>query len=488
MPVFEVNWRWNLTAIDDLPDDDITTLLKSRGYNIKDAKSQNLKNILITKYLVEDANLKSWDEMTVEQLRVELTLRRLNDKYGTGYGLKADLIKRLKEYHSLRSNIVKMPKIDNESFVYRYIQHHELQYELFIPHYLKDIIYAYTESSIMGFCLSSKEPNYIFAANINHKIPSFNKKYKAKVIALHNKPIESISDESAVTFANSMDVPSQIYKSITKHIQYRNNSFRVLFDVKDSSVTLNLIHNDEAKIKHRNMTAFQWTLPILTEDDGFLRHSVVYDDQYGLLVYDRNTLCSLSFNSKQCEFKKFSKLSPANRYYPSCVMIKTNDNKKQLFVCHGSAIATGHIYDFDKNEWVPITIGSKKVYSGICYNNMKQMIYTGGGMGYWSDSYNCVVESYDLMKDKWSDLPNTWLKYDRNPVMWNHNNNLLFIGSIDDDSLEYIDLRDRDRKWKIIIHPTLTKYGMKHDEMKDMFGLDWYDDRYNQAKLCVTRF
>ena len=44
------------------------------------------------------------------------------------------------------------------------------------------------------------------------------------------------------------------------------------------------------------------------------------------------------------------------------------------------------------------------------------------------------------------------MKYEYKPIMWNHeyNHNLLFIGSVYDDSLEYIDLRENTPKWKVI--------------------------------------
>ena len=75
MSLFQVNWDWNATSIHDLSDEDIKILLKNRGYNISDAKAQHLKNILISHYFVEDVNLKSWEKMIVEQLKVELRLR-----------------------------------------------------------------------------------------------------------------------------------------------------------------------------------------------------------------------------------------------------------------------------------------------------------------------------------------------------------------------------------------------------------------------------
>ena len=417
----------------------------------------------------------------------------MNDKYGRGNGLKADLIERLKAYHTIRSNIVKMPKIDDKLLMYGYIRINEVLHGLYIPDYLKDIIHAYNESNIIGFCLSSKEPNYIFIANINHKITSNNIKHKAQIITLNDQPIESVSYESALTFGNSITLPSPIYKSITKYMPYSCNYFRVLFDAKASSTTLNLIHNDEFQMRssQTKCTAFQWTLPHDFEFNP--GHTVIYDNIYGLLAYDTNAIYSLSFNDHefpqhqtQWGWKEFITKLPADRHYASCIMIKTNDNFRKLFVCHGSSNSTGNIYDLYKNEWISIKESiPKRRSAGICYNNMKQRIYTAGG-AFYTEGVNNIVESYDLMKDKWFNLPNTCLRYDRNPMMWNHNHNLLFIGSICRNSLEYIDLRDRRRKWKIIVHP--TKYGMRNDEMKNMFGLDWYYNWRNHAKLCVIKF
>ena len=153
----------------------------------------------------------------------------------------------------------------------------------------------------------------------------------------------------------------------------------------------------------------------------------------------------------------------------SCVMIRT-DNKKKLFICGGVRFekkynASAEIFDFKGKQWISVQSNCQTVDAGICYNKYKQKIYVGGGSEVCNDGNNRKVQIYDLMKDKWYNLPETWMRYQYKPIMWN-DFNLLFIGSCYDDSLEYIDLREQ--KWKVV---RCGKYGKYGKSLLDMFGL-----------------
>ena len=100
----------------------------------------------------------------------------------------------------------------------------------------------------------------------------------------------------------------------------------------------------------------------------------------------------------------------------------------------------------------------------IWYDNMKQQVFIGGG--YIKSSDPKIVQMYDLNKTAWHQLPDTWMKSSDGAIIWidKFNNNLLFIASIYNDSLEYIDLRDN--KWNLV------RCRGSHDAaFSDMFGL-----------------
>ena len=110
-------------------------------------------------------------------------------------------------------------------------------------------------------------------------------------------------------------------------------------------------------IHHPTPITFQWNLPSLQASK-----SIICDDEYGLLAFVGGSLenysaklCLLSFTSNEYywNWQQFNKRPPAlRRKDGSCIMIKTNDNKKKLFVCAGKHGADScDIYDFSENEW-----------------------------------------------------------------------------------------------------------------------------------------
>ena len=130
-------------------------------------------------------------------------------------------------------------------------------------------------------------------------------------------------------------------------------------------------------------------------------------------------------------------------------------------------------------------------YSGICYDRMNQMVFVGGGRkcSYdWKHPRGTLggIQSYDLMKNKWLKLAYTWMDYQYRPNMWlsDSNPNVLFIASTNDDSMEYIDLRQNERHWKLIRSPIYGKY---EDSLADMFGLKHFVS-FSGSRLCVAKY
>ena len=123
--------------------------------------------------------------------------------------------------------------------------------------------------------------------------------------------------------------------------------------------------------------------------------------------------------------------------------------------------------------------------AGICYDNYTQSVYVGGGgkISERSKDYSALsrVQSYDLNVGKWKVLPLTVMEHRNYPIMWvdESNHNLLFIGSVFQNGLEYIDLRDDERRWKCVCVPNHTQ------GLSAMFGLEFSNSSY--SRLCITK-
>ena len=154
-------------------------------------------------------------------------------------------------------------------------------------------------------------------------------------------------------------------------------------------------------------------------------------------------------------------------------MIKTASNDmttKKLFVCGGTNVKS-NLYDLKTKTW-SITNGAKLCCGGgICYDDRKQWIHQNG-------EYS--AKSFDLRKEKWSSLPNTFMDYDRHSKMWfnQYNRNLLFVAAFNkNNSMECIDVRC-DKKWRLLRVPS------KQHSLSNMFGVP--GDHVFTSRLCVS--
>ena len=505
-----MKWGWHLTCLNKMHSKEVKILLNNRYHNLKGNKSSlvQLKSILREKYFVEDDDLVPFDEMTIEELRAELKLRKLNDRYGGKNGKKPDLVNRFKGYE-IPSSPSKMPEITNKILVYGYIRLNEtvLEYGLFIPHYLKEIIAAFAKShgQIM-FCLSTREPAALYIANIDNK--SSNNRLKAKVINIDISTVIKgrTLTEPTLTAANCIKLPSNIFDSIAEYKRYNKNNFQAVFRMDGTLDYMYLVHKDEIRFEDDSdtSTAFQQSLPhlpALVTDET----SLVFDDQYGLIALSDNNLWALSFTSNEYftqnswNWNKLDGIPESiQSLSPSCVMVNSADKRKKLFVCGGyEPNLKAAMFDFAENKWISTNSNCKTRHAAICYNEAKQKIFVGGGQRMIAPGRygRGQILSYDLVKDTWYTLPSTWMDYYRDAFIWYHqyNHNVLFIGSYWDDSLEYIDLR-RHKKWQIIRdrYPT---YGGVGNRLTDMFGLtnmpsfafNQYSRR-NFANLCLASY
>ena len=433
-------------------------------------------------------------------MKPELKLRKLQYKYGGKHGLKQDMLRRLK-HHKVPPSPSNIPEIGNKILVHGYIRENEivLEHGLFIPYYLKEIIVKYCKSGVIAFCLTTKIPNYLFIADINNQIS--NKRCKAKIININeNISNKGITVDSSLIAANSIKLPPTIFNSIQQHQICDTNDFNALF-LMNNKCTMYLIQKYQIDKLDKNAVVFRWNLPIF---DTFMKENVcVYENEYGLISFYGGKIRSLSFKSdeylQQNDWKWYGyQQSATYRYFEaSCIMITTDDHKKKLFVCGGSgSLNTSDLYDFVDKKLSSNKGDSGSCNSGICYDRMGQMVFVGGGQKKWWDHkyprgrYG-GMRSYDLMKNEWCTLPNTWNDYEYRPTMWlnESNPNILFIASTKEDSMEYIDLRQNERHWKVIRSPTYGKYD---DSLADMFGLKGFasskDANSFVSKLCVAKY
>ena len=510
----EFKWGWQMTNVDKMEESEIKTLLINRYCDLKEKSFEVPYRVYLKEnYYVEDEDLTSFNEMTIKELKVELKLRYLNDKYGGENGKKSDLIQRLQSYKGIPSSPSKMPELSNKILVYGYIRKNEVVLEqgLFIPHYLKEIVVAFTPSNYQTvIALSLENPNYLFITNIGQKVP--NKNTKAKIININARNTwwghRNSWSKSVTARANSIKLPSKQFDAILKHKKYVTNDFEVLFKETTHNYTLEnlskmyVIHRNEWESEHA-ATAFQLSLPLLKrQSKGDSPQSFVYDDDYGLITFSFskklscNKLWSLSFKSKEYQQQKewkwqqFNQRPGSQLEGSSGVIIRTDDDKKKLFVCGGDSLHHNNnhnyspkvmIFDFENKSWSTIKNKAQHRAKGaaLCYDNMKQRIFIGGGINKWERE---SVRIYDLNKNVWDKLPNTWMCHGRHPIMWidRYNHNLLFMASTNNDSLEYIDLRESNRKWNI------ARCGGRYNPgFSDMFGLEEFEEK---DQLWVAKY
>ena len=93
--------------------------------------------------------------------------------------------------------------------------------------------------------------------------------------------------------------------------------------------------------------------------------------------------------------------------------------------------------------------------NGILYDGMDKRVYIGGGHAIGCTTQEIAAHSVvcmDLVKMKWFDaeryIPKTLLNHDHYPILWK-DGDLLYIASVKGEGIEWIDMRDDNRKWNM---------------------------------------
>ena len=174
-----------------------------------------------------------------------------------------------------------------------------------------------------------------------------------------------------------------------------------------------------------------------------------------------------------------------NIFLPSGVIFNAWNCKKMIVI--GGSVKDRSVqmnaFDFDANEWNEIpcfheTCIRHTPKAGICYNEIYNRVYIGGGY--------IDVSEYDHIKDKWSRLPLTHERwYEENTLLWfdKTDHNLLFIGCSETNNMEYIDIR-AGKNWKVIHSERYNKQCLF-----DAFGMirdNHYGWNYDYSRLLFA--
>ena len=468
-------WTWEISNVDNMPPSQLKVLFRNRTGKIANGDiKQLLKDLEI-----DDKKMKSFNEMTIKQLKSELRLRKLSSKDAT----RNQLISRL--------SLNQIPSIQQQ-LVIGYIREKEIVLEggLFIPRYLKDLILSFCESTVFAFYFTQKSPNNLRVACMNNN----NNRYELKIIQM-NPDKTSHSDWNGELFhstkSKSIVLPPKINGVVSKYKKYSTDRWDMIFTGHDEISVLMVNETELSNNKQDGAFAFNWNLPSRGSNLDYSPYFIYFDEEYGLLAGEEDSFKSLSFTSDQYlqqnnEWKwKTLKAPGSGRYEESCVMIE-KDGKKQLFVIANGG-RNNRMYDFETDLWKmdKVGVGSKVHETGICYDNNTQSIYLGGVDPKYPNPVmnygNYLVQSYDLIMQYWMKLPSTVMEHGNHPIMWvdKINPKILFIGSDSWNGLEYIDLRETDKGWKCVRIPN------HNDSLSAMFGLGsfWGGD---YSRLSIT--
>eukprot|EP01084_Bolivina_argentea_P082380 149150_1 len=240
----------------------------------------------------------------------------------------------------------------------------------------------------------------------------------------------------------------------------------------------------------------------------------------------RNIIQKLSFkelNENAVQYDLLSKHNVEWNILPTqmkfsregCVTVSMRENMKtKLFICGGynsnnKTLNQVELFDVVSENTCSslLTAMHQKRYKpGICYNNIKQNIFVGGGgfggyeyqnhvvinkrgghdifmnSGYieWPEYYEAIsksVEYFDIYKNKWILMKQCKYNHSFEPCIWSNNEhpNILYIAGNDGSNIkrkssdyglgfvEWIDMRDTAQKWSCLWDRSLHSVYGKHD-------------------------
>eukprot|EP01084_Bolivina_argentea_P100330 180166_1 len=228
-----------------------------------------------------------------------------------------------------------------------------------------------------------------------------------------------------------------------------------------------------------------WDLPSFPEQRDC--NDIAYSECHGLLSvggwefhYNSDDFYRLSFHcdayfnaTDEWQWERMPKMK-TKRSWPSAVML---ENYNQLMVIGGKGpIQSVEIFDFEGNKWTRASdVCYARYNAGVCCDMLRNKVYIGGGNG---DHVSQAIEYYEPNKDKWyEDIAKTHRSHGSKPLLWMGDNGyLLYIASIQSDSMEYIDVR-MNTGWTLL-------YGEKPNQMwHHVFGTDFAKN--GNCRLCL---
>eukprot|EP01083_Nonionella_stella_P012418 35248_1 len=301
----------------------------------------------------------------------------------------------------------------------------------------------------------------LWKCRLNH----LNSKTQATQSTKRNYTKWSVS--SGFCYASCVNLPLQISKTYTQKTSdiifqsQQHYSDAILFDYS------HIQYESDAPFD-----LYQYNLPLISVSKRqFVGNSLCFDPNIGLVSigggsvqypYSRNVhLLKWEDVGGNHEWKW--QLLPDVQFargMSSCVLIED----KVMIVSGATVILqergasfqyqnSTELYDLTKKQSKLIASANKPRFSaGACYDKSTKTVYLGGGVCGLYGNKNKSVESYDTSKDKWyAAIPNTSTSHKRFPILWTQNNgDLLFIGSMDSQLIEYIDLRVYGAKWNVM--------------------------------------
>eukprot|EP01084_Bolivina_argentea_P200497 342852_1 len=228
----------------------------------------------------------------------------------------------------------------------------------------------------------------------------------------------------------------------------------------------------------------QVTLPNYINTDSVGQTLIWSDKRQCLYSIARNTMNVLSFNDDISDNWKWETQSNnlinsfgINRKrigFMSSVIVRNDMNEERLISVgggngdtnSGTGVKYCDLYDIDNDKWIKLSdMNFARHRTGIYHDKWTQRIYIGGGNG-----AERKIEFYDLNKNKWyfdkKMMPYTTMKHNVYPIIWNQDGHLLYIASVKANGVEFIDLRQDNKKWNVV-----------YDKLDPLFSTNivWYN-------------
>ena len=459
------NWTWDISNVSDMNERELRMLLQNRKCRRMDGNKRILLMRLKHNFLIDDKDLKPFNQLKKFALICELKLRHLSTQEAS----MSVLLDRFTVYE--------IPPIE-VLLVTGYCREGQIEYKIHnFPDYLAAIVASYWKANAIGFYLSG---DFAFTAD-------FIKKSKGKYEIIGDKI--SFNNDALLNASMSI-IPQSIQTAATKWQYSTKYVDQMVFSVDAAGGTSAMVINNLNADKTLNVK-----LPDVTGNEPGINyrhlHFMVYEPEHKV-IYAYTSILYHDFTRRQNHiFETLSLDTPTPQwtqrnidhdltYYvlSAGVIIKTNDHKKKIF----AAGSFSCLYDLNEDKWT----NKKRMHHsvnrpGILFENHTKKVYVGCGLmplGLFNDAASQRVQCYDINTEKWSRLPFTNLEH-WDAKIWSDNVNLLVIGSTYQDGVEFLDLRDNKGRWKCAGIPN------HNQSLSSVFGVDLNDSYSRSMRLCM---